>query len=62
MKKLISLILILCMACILVPATAEDGAAGEWYADYHGTVMILALNADGTSSMTVSGNQMGEGT
>ena len=62
MKKLISLMLILCMACMLVPAMAEGDAAGIWYADYYGTVMILTLGEDGTSSMTVSGNQMGTGT
>lgn len=31
MKKLISLFLILCMACMLIPAMAEDSAAGTWY-------------------------------
>ena len=31
MKKLISLILILCMACMLVPAMAEDDILGDWY-------------------------------
>ena len=31
MKKLISLVLILCMACMLVPAVAEDGVTGTWY-------------------------------
>ena len=31
MKKLISLFLILCMACMLVPALAEDSLVGTWY-------------------------------
>ena len=31
MKKLISLLLVLCMACMLIPAMAEDSAAGTWY-------------------------------
>ena len=31
MKKLISLILILCMACMLIPAMAEDDILGDWY-------------------------------
>ena len=62
MKKLVSLMLILCMVCMLNPAMADSGAAGVWYADYYGAVMILTLNDDGTSSMTVSGNQMGVGT
>ena len=30
MKKLISLILILCMACMLVPATAEEDLTGDF--------------------------------
>jgi hypothetical protein len=62
MKKLISLMLILCMACMLIPAMAADGAAGVWYANYYGAVMVLTLGEDGTASMTVSGNQMAAGT
>lgn len=31
MKKLISLILIACMACMLIPAMAEDDILGDWY-------------------------------
>lgn len=31
MKKLISLVLILCMACMLIPAMAEDSVLGTWY-------------------------------
>ena len=62
MKKLIFLMLILCMACMLISAMADSDAAGVWYADYYGAVMILSLNDDGTSSMTVSGNQTGVGT
>lgn len=31
MKKLISLVLILCMACMLVPAMAEEDITGDWY-------------------------------
>ncbi len=62
MKKLISLVLILCMACMLVPAMADDGAAGLWYAEYSGAVMVLSLGEDGTSYMEVAGNRMAEGT
>ena len=32
MKKLISLLLALCMACMLIPAVAEDSPVGVWYA------------------------------
>ena len=40
MKKLISLILVLCMACALAPAMAE-GVTGTWY--------LIEMNADGVS-------------
>lgn len=69
MKKMISLILILCMACLLVPAMA-DGAAGTWYltemtangvtvnpADM-GMVWTLVLNEDGSALNTME--MMGE--
>ena len=63
MKKLISLMLILCMACMLIPAMAEEESpAGVWYGDYSGAVMILTLGEDGSASMEVSGNVMGTGT
>ena len=60
MKKLISLILILCMACMLIPAMAEEDVTGVWYlvevtsqgisvnpADM-GMVSTVTLNPDGT--------------
>ncbi len=60
MKKLISLALILCMACMLIPAMAEESAAGTWYitrmntngaevnpADM-GMAWTMVLNEDGT--------------
>lgn len=31
MKKLLSLILVLCAACVLIPAAAENSLQGEWY-------------------------------
>ena len=63
MKKLISLILVLCMACMLVPAVAEEDVTGEWYlktmkqgeteydAAAAGYNMTMTLNADGTGTM-----------
>ena len=48
MKKLISLILILCMACMLIPAMAEDDILGDWY--------LNELSLNGT---TVSPADMG---
>ncbi len=62
MKKLISLILVLCMACMLIPATAEEDLTGEWYGAMMGMGLIMTVNEDGTFSMTVGGNVMGAGT
>ena len=62
MKKLISLMLILCMACMLVPAMADSGFVGVWYGEYSGTVMVIGLNEDGTCYVEVGGNRMSEGT
>lgn len=56
MKKLISLLLILCMACMMVPAFAEEtDLTGDWYASFMGVTMTLTINADGTMSMTAPG-------
>lgn len=67
MKKLLSLILALCMACMLVPALAADPVEGDWYAKTitmgeqslnvaeMGMTMLMNLAADGTATMTVGG-------
>ena len=64
MKKLVSLVLILCMACMLVPAMAED-VAGMWYAlemtadgmtikpAEVGMTMTMELKEDGTAEMAI---------
>ena len=64
MKKLISLLLILCMACMLIPAVAEEALTGEWYLksmkmgeqEYDATVLgvnvVMALGEDGSAAMT----------
>ena len=46
MKKLFSLILAVCMACMMIPAVAEEGVAGEWYASLGGMTMVLNLGDD----------------
>ena len=66
MKKLISMILIVCMACMMIPAMAEEDLTGEWYVNTmseggvsydaatlasFGMTMTLTLNADGTATM-----------
>lgn len=48
MKKLISLILVFCMAVMLVPALAESAdIAGEWIASFAGNDIPMTINADG---------------
>ncbi len=59
MKKLISLVLVLCMACMLIPAMADDDITGEWYASFYGAPMKMTLNADGTASMAMADMDMG---
>ena len=61
MKKLISLVLILCMACMLIPAMAEEDVTGEWYGSMMGMGIIFTVNADGTFSMTAGGQEMAAG-
>ena len=62
MKKLISLVLVLCMACMLVPAMADDDISGEWYGGMMGQPMIISLNADGSYTMSLAGIAMSGGT
>ena len=59
MKKMISLVLVLCMACMLIPAMADDDITGEWYASFYGAPMRMTLNADGTASMAMGDTEMG---
>ena len=55
MKKLFSLVLALCMVCMMIPAIAEDSITGEWYASMSGMSMILNLAEDGTAEMSIPG-------
>ncbi len=57
MKKLFSLILVVCMACMMIPAMAEDSVAGEWYASLAGVTMVMNLSEDGTAEMTMPGSE-----
>ena len=57
MKKLFSLILALCMACMLIPAMAEDSITGEWYASLAGVTMVMNLAEDGTAEMSMPGTE-----
>ena len=61
MKKLISLLLVLALCTMMIPAMAEEDLSGEWYASFAGVAMTMTLNADGTASMIAPG-QEGEAT
>ena len=63
MRKLISLLLVLCMACMLVPAVADEAFTGDWYlktmimgeTEYDAAAMgyniSMSINEDGTMTM-----------
>lgn len=62
MKKLIPLVLALCMACMLIPAMADEDITGEWYGAMMGQPITMTFNADGTVGMFISGEQISSGT
>lgn len=62
MKKLLSLVLILCMACMLIPAMADEDISGEWYGSLMGMGVTITLNADTSYAISMSGNVAEEGT
>ena len=52
MKKILAMILVLCMAAAAVPALAEGEITGTWYMLVVGlTTATFDLNEDGTCSM-----------
>ena len=61
MKKLIAMILIACMACMLIPAMADEDVTGEWYGSLMGMGIVLSFNADGTFTMVANGQEMAKG-
>ena len=58
MKKIISLLLVICAALTLNTSVAEEDILGEWYANYYGLVMTMTLNADGDATIHIQ--DMGE--
>ena len=53
MKKILALILVLCMALAALPALADEDFTGSWYLLQYGlTASSFELNADGTCSAT----------
>ena len=55
MKKLFSLVLALCMACMTIPAIAEESVAGVWYTRVLDTTLVLTLAEDGSAELSVPG-------
>jgi len=61
MKKIIALLLALMMACMMLPALAEE-VTGDWYGILFGMPVQLVLNADNTYSLIIAGESAGDGT
>ena len=64
MKKLISVLLVLALCCLMIPALAEEDVTGEWYGPYFSMAFTLTLNEDGTFTLDAlpAGQRAGEGT
>lgn len=66
MRKILALLMALCLAMAAIPAAAEGDVSGNWYLVMVGmTAFSIDLKTDGTCSMTVfsnEGEQSGEGT
>ena len=62
MKKLVSLLLALCLAAMMIPAFAEEDLTGVWYGNMMGMGVTITLNEDGTFEMAAGGNVMASGT
>ncbi len=59
MKKIVSLLLVLCLACLSVAVLAEEGDLfGVWYGSLYGMPAQLTLNEDGSYVMSFAGNDM----
>ena len=59
MKKIVSLLLVLCLACLSVAALAEAGdLVGDWYGSLYGMAAQLTLNEDGSYVMSLAGNEI----
>ena len=62
MKKLTALLLALMLACMMIPAMADEDITGDWYASMYGMAINLKLDADGTLKMLAGDTVMQEGT
>ena len=62
MKKMISLLLALCLAAVMIPAFAEDDVTGEWYGNMMGMGIVMNFSEDGSFTMSAGGNVMASGT
>ena len=58
MKKIMSLVLALCLVCLSVTALAEENdVTGDWYGSMFGMAAQLTMNEDGTYMMKIHGNR-----
>ena len=59
MKKIVSLLLALCLVCLSAAVLAEAGdVTGTWYGTMYGMQIQLTLNADGTYAIDLAGNEI----
>ena len=59
MKKFVSLLLVLCLACVSAAALAQAGdLVGDWYGSLYGMAAQLTLNEDGSYVMSLAGNEI----
>ena len=59
MKKLVSLILALCLVCLSAAVMAESGdITGDWYGTMYGMAIKVTFNADNTYKLAMAENEM----
>ena len=59
MKKIVSLLLALCLVCLSVSVLAEAGdLVGVWYGSLYGMPIQLVFNEDGSYVMSAAGSEM----
>lgn len=61
MKKFLALALALMIACMMIPAMAEDDVTGEWSGLVFGMPMVLTLSEDGTYTLTAGDQTVSQG-
>ena len=62
MKKLVSLVLALCLLCMTSAVLAEGDIAGDWYGSMYGMSIQVTFTAEGTYTLSSSGSEISSGT